>query len=78
MYEHQKEKEDDRRGMVIGGLIVLGIGLVFLLGNLGVIAHVGETWPLILVVVGVALLIGAIVKKEPKEKDKSELPPQSG
>ena len=59
-----KEKEDDRRGMVIGGLIVLGIGLVFLLGNLGVIPHVGETWPLILVVVGVALLIGAIVKKE--------------
>lgn len=78
MYEHHKEKEDDRRGMIIGGLIVLGIGLVFLLGNLGVIPHVGETWPLILVVVGVALLIGAIVKKEPKGKDKSELPPQSG
>ncbi|MCJ7786429.1 MAG: DUF5668 domain-containing protein [Desulfobacterales bacterium] len=66
-----KEKED-RRGMVIGGLIVLGIGLVFLLGNLGVIPHIGNTWPLILVVVGVALLIGAVIKK-----DKSELPPQN-
>jgi hypothetical protein len=70
MGEH-KEK-DDRRGMVIGGLIVLGIGLVFLLGNLGIIPDIGNTWPLILVVIGVALLIGAIIKK-----DKSEPPSQN-
>jgi hypothetical protein len=70
MTEH-KEKED-RRGLVIGGLIVLGIGLVFLLGNLGVIPDISATWPLILVVVGVALLIGTVIKK-----DRSELPPQN-
>ncbi len=67
--EEHKEKED-RRGMVIGGLIVLGIGLVFLLGNLRIIPDISETWPLILVVIGVALLVGAVIKK-----DKSESPP---
>ena len=75
MHEH-KEKED-RRGMVIGGSIVLGIGLVFLLGNLGVIPDIDKTWPLVLVVIGVALLIGAIVKKEPEHENKSDIPPQN-
>ena len=70
MTDH-KEKED-RRGMVIGGLIVLGIGLVFLLGNLGIIPYIDQTWPLILVVIGLALLIGAAVKK-----DKPEPPSQN-
>ena len=73
MDEH-KEKED-RRGMVIGGLIVLGIGLVFLLGNLGVIPFIDKTWPLILVVIGVALLVGAAVKKGPEHENKSDIPP---
>ena len=68
----QKEEEkEDRHGMVIGGIIVLGIGIVFLLGNLRIIPHVGEMWPLILVVVGIALLVGALVKKEPKKEDKT-------
>ena len=61
---HEHEDKDDRRGMVIGGSIVLGIGLVFFLGNMRIIPDIGETWPLILVVIGVALLIGAIFKKD--------------
>ena len=68
---NKKEEKEDRHGMVIGGIIVLGIGIVFLLGNLRIIPHIGEMWPLILVVVGVALLIGALVKKEPKKEDKT-------
>ncbi|MCK4428226.1 MAG: hypothetical protein KAW16_07080 [candidate division Zixibacteria bacterium] len=67
----KEEEKEGRHGMVIGGIIVLGIGIVFLLSNLRIIPHIGEMWPLILVVVGVALLIGAIVKKEPKKEDKA-------
>ena len=73
---HQDEK-DDRHGMVIGGLIVLGLGVVFLLCNLGVIPSFGEMWPLSLVVVGIALLVGAVMKKETKkekEKERSKTP----
>ena len=68
---HKEEEKEDRHGLIIGGLIVLGIGVVFLLGNLRIIPDVGEMWPLILVVVGIALLVGAAFKKEPKKEDKT-------
>ena len=67
---HQDEK-DDRHGMVIGGLIVLGLGVIFLLSNLEIIPDFGTMWPLVLVVIGIALLVGAVVKKE-KKKEKEE------
>jgi len=67
----KEEEKEDRHGMVIGGIIVLGIGVIFLLSNLDIIPHVGKMWPLILVVVGIALLIGAVIKREPKKSDKT-------
>ena len=76
---HDKNEKNDRHGMVIGGLIVLGLGVVFLLANLEIIPDFGTMWPLVLVVIGIALLIGALVKKEKKEeaeqKDRFQ-PPQ--
>lgn len=69
-----KEEKEDRHGMVIGGIIVLGIGILFLLSNLDIIPDLGEMWPLILVVIGIALLIGAVVKREPKREDKNSEP----
>jgi hypothetical protein len=65
---YQADK-DDRHGMVIGGLIVLGVGLIFLLSNLDIIPDLGKMWPLILVVIGVALLAGAIFKKSGKQEE---------
>jgi hypothetical protein len=73
---HDKNEKDDRHGMVIGGLIVLGLGVVFLLANLEIIPDFGTMWPLVLVVIGIALLIGAVVKKEKKgDKEKDKLQP---
>ncbi len=72
-----KDEREDRHGMVIGGLIVLGLGVVFLLANLEIIPDFGTMWPLILVVIGIALLIGAVVKKDKKggkEEDKLQPP----
>lgn len=68
-----KKSEDERRGMFTGGLIVLGIGLVFLLSNLGILPDIREMWPLILIVVGVSLMIGSFRKG--KKSDKSGQPP---
>jgi hypothetical protein len=71
------DKKEDRHGMVIGGLIVLGLGVVFLLANLEIIPDFGTMWPLILVVIGVALLIGAVFKKDKKgagEEDRPQPP----
>ncbi|MGB2770535.1 MAG: DUF5668 domain-containing protein [Candidatus Zixiibacteriota bacterium] len=70
------DNKETRHGMVIGGLIVLGLGVVFLLANLEIIPDFGTMWPLILVVVGIALLIGAAVKKDKKgEKEEDKLQP---
>ena len=72
-----KDEREDRHGMVIGGLIVLGLGVVFLLANLEIIPDFGTMWPLVLVVIGIALLIGAVVKKDKKggkEEDKLQPP----
>ena len=68
------DKKEDRHGMVIGGLIVLGLGIVFLLANLEIIPDFGTMWPLILVVIGVALLIGAVFKKDKKGEGEADRP----
>ena len=68
-----KKMETDRRGMLIGGLITLGIGLVFLLSNLGIMPNIGQMWPMFPIIVGVALIIGAFYKD--KKSDESERPP---
>ena len=65
-------EKDDRRGMVIGGLIVLGLGVIFLLSNLRIIPDFGEMWPLILVVIGIALLVGAVMKKDKKGENEQQ------
>jgi len=45
--------------MLIGGLIVAGIGVFFLLRNLGIIPDIGRMWPVIPIIVGVAMVIGS-------------------
>ncbi len=62
--EKKKSKGD---GSITAGLIMVGIGLVFLLSNLGIIPDLGETWPLFLIIVGVALLIGAMRDRKSSE-----------
>jgi hypothetical protein len=57
-----KKSEADRRGMLVGGLITLGVGVIFLLSNMRILPDIGEMWPLIPIVVGVALVIGSFRK----------------
>ena len=42
----------------MGAYILIGIGVFFLLANLGIIAGIGRLWPLILVAIGAWLLLG--------------------
>ncbi|HNX98672.1 MAG TPA: DUF5668 domain-containing protein [Candidatus Aminicenantes bacterium] len=55
------------KGSITGGIILLLIGTLFLLHNLGVNVHVwdflGTYWPLILVVIGVKNIFLYLQKK---------------
>ncbi len=65
-----KNNSEERRGMIIGGLITMGVGLLFLLYNFDVIPGMHLMWPVIPVIVGVALIIGAFSKG--KKSDDSD------
>jgi uncharacterized membrane protein HdeD (DUF308 family) len=71
MFEHKME--EDRRGMLIGGLITLGIGLIFLLSNLDILPEIRDMWPLIPIIVGVSLIIGSFYKGKKSGKSEQSL-----
>ena len=63
----EKKKKSKDKGSITAGFIMIGMGLVFLLSNMGIIPDLGEMWPLFLIIVGASLLIGALrYKKEPE------------
>ncbi len=57
----EKSDSDEKwdSGRVFVGIIILGVGVIFLLSNWGIIPSLHYTWPLILIVVGLAFLFGA-------------------
>ena len=59
MRSHFESRECAGRGL-IGGLLLLAVGTLFLLSNLGLLGpELFRTWwPLLLIVIGVARLIG--------------------
>ncbi len=55
-----RRRHEDTRGTLIGGLIVAGIGVFFLLQNLDLIPDIGRMWPVIPIIVGVAMIVGSL------------------
>ena len=68
--------KDDRHGSPVGGIIILGIGLFFLAVQMDYLPPVGESWPIFLVIVGVALIVGAFFRKS-HSRGNSDVPPPS-
>lgn len=56
---HSRHQGDERRGMLVGGLIVFGVGVFFLLDQLDIIPDVGDMWPIFPIIVGLALIVGS-------------------
>ncbi len=69
-FSEQKKKDEDKdnSGMVIGGVIIAGVGILFLLVNFDVIPNLGKTWPIFLVILGIALLAGGIIKRRNRDE----------
>lgn len=69
-----QNKGDDwaRRGLNIGGIILIGIGGLFLTINMGWMPFISDSWPVILIVVGISLIIGGF--KKPQKKGDEPIP----
>jgi hypothetical protein len=68
-------RKNDSGGSIVGGLIVLGVGLLFLGVNMDILPPVSESWPLFLVIVGVALIVGNLLKKKTADQNQEPPPP---
>ena len=68
MNDGSRKEIADWNNMAIGGVIVLGIGLLFLLINLQILPPMRKLWPAILIVVGLALIIGSLTRKRKEDK----------
>jgi len=60
--EHSHKSEKNRR--ILGGIIVIAIGLIFLLNTIFPWVGWNKLWPVILIAVGVTIMIQAFKKKD--------------
>ncbi|MEW5924281.1 MAG: DUF5668 domain-containing protein [Candidatus Zixiibacteriota bacterium] len=63
----QGHEKKTNSGQIIGGIIVTGIGILFLLVNLGIIPGLEDTWPVFIIIVGLALIVGSMRKRGKKD-----------
>ncbi len=66
--EKPKRSESSRTRSNSGAMILIGLGVVLLLANFGILRGIGQLWPLIFVVVGIWLLMGKGSKVEIKHE----------
>ena len=59
----ERHRHEGRSGAIIGGLILVSLGAIFLLDEFVPGFEIGRLWPLILVAIGVALLVGAFLRR---------------
>jgi hypothetical protein len=59
----EKKYRERPKRPIISGVIWLGLGLFILARSRGWIPDTEESWPLLLVIIGVALIIGAAFRR---------------
>jgi len=57
------QTKERNKGSLIGGLVLITLGSLFLADELIPQVNFGDLWPVILIVIGVGLLVNAVVKR---------------
>lgn len=57
------QAKERTKGSLIGGLVLITLGMLFLADELIPQVNFGDLWPVILIVIGVGLLINAVTKR---------------
>ena len=58
------EKNEKSKGSLVGGLILITLGSLFLINQIIPNVDFGDLWPVLLVVIGAGLLINAIIGRK--------------
>ena len=64
MNNYDYKSHHRRSGNIIWGVILIGMGTLFLLMNLDILPDMSDMWPVVIIIVGLALTIGAFVRKD--------------
>ncbi|MDD5427309.1 MAG: DUF5668 domain-containing protein [candidate division Zixibacteria bacterium] len=67
----EDKKNISRRRPVISGFILLALGIYLQLWSMDLIPDFDKTWPLFIIIIGLALIFGAFTRK--REPGKSHL-----
>ncbi len=59
----QPHKQEQKRP-IVSGFILLGIGLFLLLLTMDILPPLRYSWPMFIIIAGLALILGAIFKKQ--------------
>jgi hypothetical protein len=68
MSGEENNKKNNRSGTITGALILIFLGVAFLLINFGVLPDWGDSWPIFIIVIGLALIIGTFAKGKSPER----------
>lgn len=61
------DRHEEGHGMIIAGMIVLGVGVLFLLEELDIIPNFRIVWPVFPIIVGAALIVGGLMRRRGAE-----------
>ena len=61
------KKNSGRTGRVIYGFILLGLGIYLQLWSMDLIPDFDRTWPIFIIIIGLAIILGAFFKKKKTE-----------
>jgi len=62
--EKPAHNKSERNRRILGGIIVIAIGLIFLLNSFFPWVAWGSLWPVILIVIGITIMVQAFKKKD--------------
>lgn len=64
MDQHEKKQDGNSGVDITGGIIITGIGILFLLINLDILPGIGDVWPAIIIIVGLALIVRNLTERK--------------
>ncbi len=64
----ESASEQSRKGNLIGGLILVVIGVLFLINNFVTDIDFGDLWPVLLIIAGIVVLFNSVSTKSKKSK----------